>query len=611
MDQIVILDWERKNFPLPNKFLRRGYSFIESMYLNLTRNVLILPRIKKYLEAGDITIFAADKDTEVWLTGKKIPFFPLYYYMTEEEYAQWEKDSVAFTRQLPQLVPEIDFKLDGFSLWRADELNIHEAFLFPVIYYLQNITKAITQEKAKRIILFDHSSRSGMIQKQFSAEITVVDKTSFISCLKKIIFDGCMPLVMKMLCKKLPKENWKSPKQVNEILFLEGKRGVSCSQDFLERIKERLTIFHEEPIDDARFEQVYPGEYFNTASRNSILQIKRRLKKKLKNLKRIDKWEKRFSYGGIILSPVFYDLLEYLFNVAYPKIAIHRECIGNLLKVNKPKLAIILGECHPHHQVALPAIKKEGILSLFVMHGSFGDFPLYNNLFSDKIAVYGQSYNKILQRLGNKPARRMVVTGNPAWDYLAGKKFDEEKVYSQLNLPRGKKIVLLAATNMPDERDRLAHAVIKTMASLPQYHLVLKLHPEEEIDYYLGLLKRYGVRANIFIESSSLHPLISVSAVVITAYSTVGLESLLLGKPVIDVNLTNRPYYQDYVAEGVALGVRKEEELTKALQSIIEDTRTRKLLEKNRKRYLYKHAYKQDGRAGERVAKLIEKMMKR
>ena len=205
----------------------------------------------------------------------------------------------------------------------------------------------------------------------------------------------------------------------------------------------------------------------------------------------------------------------------------------------------------------------------------------------------------------------MIITGNPAWDYLKGKKWDREKLYNQLGLPQDKKIILLAATNMPDERDRLAHATIKAMAQLPQYRLILKLHPEEELGYYKQLLKEYNVKATIVMELSLLHPLISISEVVITAYSTVGLESLLLGKPVIDVNLTNRPYYQDYVAEGVALGIRKEEELVKAIQSLAEDTQVRKLLGKNRKKYLYEHAYKQDGRAGERVVKLIEKMIKR
>src|SRR3989344_5829216 len=99
MDNIIILDWERKNFPSKNKFLCRGYSSIESMYLNLTRNSLILPQIKRYLKAGNVRIFAVDKETEIWLTEKKIPFLQLDYYMTKEECIQWEKDSVAFTRQ--------------------------------------------------------------------------------------------------------------------------------------------------------------------------------------------------------------------------------------------------------------------------------------------------------------------------------------------------------------------------------------------------------------------------------------------------------------------------------------------------------------------------------
>ncbi|HLC80879.1 MAG TPA: CDP-glycerol glycerophosphotransferase family protein [Candidatus Nanoarchaeia archaeon] len=611
MKRIIILDWEKRNLPSSNKLLRSGYSFIESVYLFLTRNFFILPQIRRLLKAGDTKIFAVDKETEVWLAENDISFLPLDHYMTEEEYLRWGNDSVLFIRGVPQLVPEIDFMVDGVSFWLAEELSISEAFLFPAIHCVENIRRIITEEKAEEIILLDHSSRSGMLQKQLGKEVTVTDKTNPVSRIKKIIFEVYMPFAMKLVGGNVPQENRASPKKTKEVLFLEGKRGVLYSQGFLERIREQVTIFHEEPIADRRFEQILPEEYFESASRNRVLQVKKYLEERLKRFKQNMAWQKKFSYRGVSLFPAFGDLIEYLFRVAYVKIAVYQECVGNLLEKNRPRLIVILGECHRHHHIALSAGKKGGIPSLFVMHGSFGNYSLYRDLLSDKIALYGRSYAKILCGLGNKGRGRMIITGNPAWDYLKGKKWDREKLYNQLGLPKDKKIILLAATNMPDERDRLAHATIKAMAQLPQYRLILKLHPEEELGYYKQLLKEYNVKATIVMELSLLHPLISISEVVITAYSTVGLESLLLGKPVIDVNLTNRPYYQDYVAEGVALGIRKEEELVKAIQSLAEDTQVRKLLGKNRKKYLYEHAYKQDGRAGERVVKLIEKMIKR
>jgi CDP-glycerol glycerophosphotransferase (TagB/SpsB family) len=336
----------------------------------------------------------------------------------------------------------------------------------------------------------------------------------------------------------------------------------------------------------------------------SLLKLQlQKQKREIKNNKVITaKIKEKLAYKNIGLYPYFVEGLEYLFEVSYLKNALYYECFNNFLSENEPKLIIILGEGHSHHHLAFYLTKKNGkkVQFLFAMHGSFGDYPLYENLFSDKIALYGRHYGELLVKMKNSP-NKMVVTGNPAWDYLATKKIN-------LNNFGDKKIILLAATNMPNERDYLANLVISTLARLPEYQLIIKLHPEEETIYYERLLQKYKIKAEIFTEQ--LHSLILISSVVITAYSTVGLESLLLNKPVIDVNLTNKPFYQDYVEKGVALGIRKEEDLLPAIKSILEDETVRQKLEKNRKKYIYEHAYKQDGKAAERVVKLINSMLK-
>jgi len=58
------------------------------------------------------------------------------------------------------------------------------------------------------------------------------------------------------------------------------------------------------------------------------------------------------------------------------------------------------------------------------------------------------------------------------------------------------------------------------------------------------------------------------------------------------------------------LGVKKEEELLPAINSILHDKKVVLKLKRNRKRYIYTHAYKQDGKASDRVTKLIKKCLK-
>jgi UDP-N-acetylglucosamine:LPS N-acetylglucosamine transferase len=163
---------------------------------------------------------------------------------------------------------------------------------------------------------------------------------------------------------------------------------------------------------------------------------------------------------------------------------------------------------------------------------------------------------------------------------------------------------------MFDISNRLAYTVIKAMTKLPEYYLIIKIHPEEKIDFYQKLLNQFGLKALIVEDIELLYDLISLSELVISAEdSTVGLQVTMLHKPLICVNLSKLPHCQDYAEKGVAIGVRHEEDLLPTIKSIIEDEKIRKKLERNRKRYIYEHAYKQDGKASERVVKLINKIL--
>ncbi len=58
--------------------------------------------------------------------------------------------------------------------------------------------------------------------------------------------------------------------------------------------------------------------------------------------------------------------------------------------------------------------------------------------------------------------------------------------------------------------------------------------------------------------------------------------------------------------EGVALGVYKTEDLKPTIKKLLKNDSE---LAKNRKKYIEKYLYKIDGRATDRVVKLIEEMI--
>lgn len=301
------------------------------------------------------------------------------------------------------------------------------------------------------------------------------------------------------------------------------------------------------------------------------------------------------------------DLFAYLFNSSYFKSIYYLECCNNFLKENKPKLVIIMCEDPKRQRVMISLTNKLGIKSLLIMHGTIGERDVYENLRSNFIFVYGNYYKEVLIKKKND-SRKIIVTGNPAWDHIKDIKITKEELYKHLRLPP-KKYVLIATTHFPwDTRNRLGYATIKTMTKFPELHLIIKLHPEEKPDYYLNLLKKFGLEATLVNDGSLLYPLIKHSELVIITDSTVGVETILLDKPLIDLNLTIVPYWNDYVSKNVAIGVKKEEDLLPVIKSILDNKTVRENLKKNRTKFIYEHTYKQDNKAFQRVAKLINKI---
>ncbi|MEI7827915.1 MAG: hypothetical protein WCI87_09020, partial [Euryarchaeota archaeon] len=61
----------------------------------------------------------------------------------------------------------------------------------------------------------------------------------------------------------------------------------------------------------------------------------------------------------------------------------------------------------------------------------------------------------------------------------------------------------------------------------------------------------------------------------------------------------------DYVQYGAAVGVYSEKELASSIAAVLFDGKIRAGLAEARKRYVYEHAYLQDGLAAVRVASVI------
>ena len=608
MNRLIILDSERRLFPSQSKFLKQLYLYLEEIYLKIVYEYFIIPKLKEYLKKGKVKIIAFDKITGLILKKHKINFLPITDYVNENNFEMFRKESINFIRKLPLLVPEIDVKYSGLDLWQFDEADLDCSFFLQLVANIGIVEKIIKQEKPNELIIINSSSKLGQIQKEFYGIVKVVDRTDIISDIKRKLFNLLIPVVVKNLnfLKIIKKSNYKPGKE-KEIIYFSGKRGSYFAGPLIEKINKRTVIIENEGKRLEKVDYDYLSNYIDKKTKINLLQFKRRLTKYYKRLKKSNNFRFNFKYNDIRLNTVLSDLIEFQFKNNYLKSAYYIEAFNNLYQKIKPKLIVNACECPKNIKISICLSKKYGINSLLHFHGAFGKYYGYNNLKSDVVSVWGESYKKTLVKLGNKE-NKIKITGNPLWDHIQDFKINKNIIFD-MGLEENKKIILLATTSIPfDVRDRMTYATIKTIKKLKDCQLIIKLHPEESPDFYHKLIKKYGIKAKIIEDLGLLPSLIKISEVVLISDSTVGLEALLYNKPLIDMDLTNKGYYQDYVQEGVALGVRKEEDLLPAIISILENEVVRKNLEKNRKKYVYEHAYKQDGKAAERIVDIINQI---
>jgi surface carbohydrate biosynthesis protein len=158
-------------------------------------------------------------------------------------------------------------------------------------------------------------------------------------------------------------------------------------------------------------------------------------------------------------------------------------------------------------------------------------------------------------------------------------------------------------------RETFIRSVLRALKNFQEAQVIIKLHPGENDEAYKKVVEEENVRVKMLSKSSDTIEALYACDLLVAAFSTVITEALVLGKPAVTLNLTAEdpvPYYKE-----VTLRVDKEEDLAPAIRKALYDEKTREKLKKERKKFISKHVYKQDGKATERLIGLIERMIKK
>lgn len=107
----------------------------------------------------------------------------------------------------------------------------------------------------------------------------------------------------------------------------------------------------------------------------------------------------------------------------------------------------------------------------------------------------------------------------------------------------------------------------------------------------------------------SLAELVPLCDALATAYSTAAFDAMLLGKPVVTVNLTGRPERYPFAASGAAIEIASREEALAKLRAALLDAPTRTHMQQRQQEFLREHFGPLDGQAAARAAAILVELM--
>lgn len=361
---------------------------------------------------------------------------------------------------------------------------------------------------------------------------------------------------------------------------------------------------------------------FNAAATDWIYEEETRAVEKAKEIKRMlnQKAEELLSKPckefGFEIDKAR-DALDISLGRGFPEAVRDYHTMRRIIQLTNAKIVFILGHEDRHNIAAILAARKCGIKTIEMHHGILPQLPIYpkDYPFPDKVCVDGKrDYDRYVEAGFGK--ERVVITGRPRYDKLAefAKEANPEEIQEKYALPANNRILLWAVqTHDPtmsqnEENEVNAEKVFDTMSRLPDWHLIVKLHPDEDqkAPLYRKMAKKYGLQISIFDKKADTNELIMASEAVMMKISTVGVDAVLLGKPVILLEFLKSHSLEEFSRYGFEV-ISSTEQLVGYLGQLGTEE-AKKEFEKRRESFIEERAAN-FGHASEAVVEVIAQMI--
>lgn len=292
------------------------------------------------------------------------------------------------------------------------------------------------------------------------------------------------------------------------------------------------------------------------------------------------------AYHGYHLRGLCRDLVDEHLQSRFLAYAAFVETAHAVVGAERPTHVVVNQDKQGYHRILCIVANQLGVRTVVYQHGVPFNGPELDHVASS-VAVWGRHELETYRRLRRPAADRLHILGDPALASLRGRRFEREVIARSLGLDPARPIVLMACERFVNcvsahERetgasDALAQ-VCAAAAEEPHVQFLVRWKPGkfygdfgDSVAIKNEIMDRYH-RDNIVMDpGGDLYDRLFVADAVVVRASTVGLDAMIFGKPVIIFAGDGVAGLIDYVSSGAAVRVESREEFRHALARSLHD----------------------------------------
>lgn len=562
-----------------------------------------LSKKNKFVNIIPITFsFGAERE----LSGGKVKF------KTEEEYE---------SSKLYEKIHESSLK-ETWKICKNINLKYRSVELLPLFYYhiyiiltsckknLRLFEEIIKKEKPKKIIFFEGGDKtqnetefaSKIIKKIFKGELEKITYSS--KNTKKINLKYQILKIVNSAQKIITKLRLNFAKNKRKIFICGGKTYFDSVTRLLVKDKRN---------------KVFPFGNFSRKSFFVILNymrshgfydqkspLKNGLPQKI-NVIYEEISQKNFFKEFDIAKEIDEIVKSRLANMIKKNVLYTAEFLEELYSVMKKKkidMILLSGEGSPFSRGIVQLLKQFNIPTIHFQHGLFiNEMPNFVN--SDYVFSIGEFPKKQFLKYASKNSKIEVI-GCPRYDKFEKRDYGNKKIILYaMEIANGNDIV--PDTHLTKKRQKeILEQIFKVMKDFPEYKLIIKTRPGWEMAKLPELVARKLSFSNFeVIEKADNIKLLNESEIVIINSTTMGIEALLLDRPVISFSYKDLDKFNPYTKIDAVKVVYSSTQLKELIEKLI-SKKHKNLKKGNFKQWLF-----YDKGASERAVKLIHKILKK